>query len=167
MHYRILQGTHSADGTHIGFHFGRKSMERTIKFHSTCKYEIEDADQFDINKVYGFSEGYHHHNSARFGWRYNKYSNDIELLAYVYNDGKRIQEWQKDILIKRVKLDQEVKTKIEIFRNKYVFSATNSLGTSICEMPRGRWTLPFGYKLFPYFGGDKTAPHDMYIEVSK
>lgn len=165
MHYQIKKGSHYTEGFHFGVHFGKRTVSKTIKFHSTCLYNLNSSNQYDINKLYGFSEGYHHHNSARFGWRCDKESNLIELLAYVYVDGKRIHEWEMDILIRKVKCDSAIDTKIEIFKDHYLFSVVTSYGTSTRKMPRGKMCIPIGYDLFPYFGGNCTAPQNMFIEL--
>ena len=59
-----------------------------VYFFPNCTYQLsENYDQ--VNKLYGFSEGFHHWNSARTGWRCVDGEN-IELLAYSYINGKRI-----------------------------------------------------------------------------
>lgn len=167
MNYRILKGNHYNNERAVRLHFGKKPMKRIVKFHSSCFYDLKSEDQADINKLYGFSEGLHHYNSARFGWRANTITKEIELLAYVYCDGKRINEWNQPIFIRSVKCDQLIETEIKIFKEYYQFIVKTQYGESECKVKRGKRCLPIGYELYPYFGGNRTAPHDMYLEVSK
>jgi hypothetical protein len=64
------------------------------RFDSTAIYQSQVAEnQYDINKLYGFSDngGEHHHQySARFGWRWS--DGALRLFAYVYNAGKVVSE---------------------------------------------------------------------------
>ena len=57
-------------------------------FDSSCIYTIVNpVNQYDVNKLYGFSDCGSHHliNSARVGWRW---SNDsLRIFAFVHNDG--------------------------------------------------------------------------------
>src|SRR5687768_8161565 len=63
------------------------------RFDSSAVYTSATAsNQYDINKLYGFSDNnkHHHVNSARFGWRWS--DNALRLFAYVYNDEKVISK---------------------------------------------------------------------------
>ena len=60
-------------------------------FDSSCIYTIVNpVNQYDVNKLYGFSDCGSHHliNSARVGWRW---SNDsLRIFAFVHNDGAKL-----------------------------------------------------------------------------
>ena len=127
-------------------------------FNSSAIYESKDpVNQLDINKLYGFSDCNSHHqkNSARFGWRWN--NNSLEILAYVYNDGERKYQF-----ITTVPLDTEVNYSLKITDDSYQFFVDNSYvimdRTSNCD-------VGFHYLLYPYFGGDEPAPHDISISI--
>jgi len=44
----------------------------------------------DVNKLFGFGYGLHHIDSDRFGWRYNIEKNQVEIVEYCYEVGKRL-----------------------------------------------------------------------------
>ena len=46
-------------------------------------------DHLDVNKLFGMSYGFHHKNSARFGWRWDLEKNLVEILGYTYVNGVR------------------------------------------------------------------------------
>ena len=63
-------------------------MKFVVKFDSSAVYQTRLAEnQYDINKLYGFSDNNsdHHQYSARFGWRWS--GNALRLFAYIYNEG--------------------------------------------------------------------------------
>lgn len=131
-----------------------------VRFDSSAIYKtVSPGNQTDINKLLGFSDNNatHHEYSARFGWRWS--DNSLHLFAYVYNNGQRIfrelgtASFGKDILCE-----------IRVAKDHYIFSL-NGTGTS---MPRASTTaMAEGYKLFPYFGGDETAPHDITLWIEE
>lgn len=53
---------------------------------------------------------------------------------------------------------------IKIQSENYLFS----FGDTVVTMPRASTTTTgLGYKLFPYFGGDELAPHDVKILIKE
>lgn len=53
---------------------------------------------------------------------------------------------------------------ISVRNNEYIFSVNGNTIT----MPRTSTTLQAtGYKLFPYFGGNELAPHDIFIRIKE
>lgn len=138
-----------------------------VFFEKECAYKL--TDNFDqVNKLFGFSQGFHHWNSARIGWRCTDGEN-IELLAYSYINGKRI-----------IKPMIKCKTETWVFCNiqnkptKYVFKALTPNNQSITvSIDKDRklsiysFFKLFIYRLFPYFGGKISAPHDMSLCLTK
>ena len=59
---------------------------RTIKFNGDCRYHIDGEDQWDWSKLYGVFFGLRgiHHDSIRFGWRYNPNTQKIEICRIMY-----------------------------------------------------------------------------------
>lgn len=112
--YRILKGSHYCDKTSIT-PFAGKSMSFNVKFDSSAMYSCTDpANQNDINKLVGFTEGSDNHkNSARIGWSWN--NNALQLYAYAYVDGERISEH-----ISAVSIDVPISISISINENKYL-----------------------------------------------
>jgi len=134
-----------------------------VYFFQNCTYKLtENYDQ--VNKLYGFSEGFHHWNSARIGWRCTDGEN-IELLAYCYINGERVI---KPMIT--CKPDSWIFCNIQNKTNKYVFKALSPNNQSITvsvdkDKSFSYYSLfkLFIYRLFPYFGGKISAPHDMNI----
>lgn len=130
------------------------------KFDSSAIYTTAlPSSQSDINKLYGFADNnmFHQIFSARFGW--NWLSDGLHLWAYDYNNGVRDF---KDL--GTIAIGKEINCSIKVLPNNYVFSVdgkeTLMLRTS--PTPTG-----VGYKLFPYFGGHETAPHEVVILVKE
>lgn len=155
--YIIPKGKHYSKGVHFGY-FHSKVMSIKAKFDSSAIYTNKlPANQEAINKLYGFSDCWsgHHKNSARFGWRYlNK---KLELMAYVYSGKQRSY-----IKLGDLELDKWQEMKISVSSAKYIYT----FNEKTFEMPRGcKSKNANGYKLFPYFGGDETAPQEIKIEI--
>ncbi len=131
-----------------------------VKFDSSAIYKsITPENQFDINKLYGFADNNSGHQqfSARFGWRWS--DNALRLFGYVYNNGVRDS---KEIAV--VNIGAENNCSIKISAGSYIFSINGKTET----LPRTS-TIPtaIGYKLYPYFGGDEYAPHDIFIWIKE
>ena len=130
-----------------------------VQFDSSARYQTVDKNnQADINKLYGFSDctSFHQTNSARFGWRW--LNNQLEIFAYTYQNQVRQEKF-----IKAVDLNKAYTYELEALDNKYIFK----LDDKIVEMPRGCTGNPVKYKLFPYFGGDEAAPHEIKIRIKE
>jgi len=128
-------------------------------FDESAIYETENPiNQYDINKLLGFSDcnSHHHTHSARFGWRWLDGSLDIHAYAYV--NGERITE-----RIGIVELNQAYNYELSFSDRAYYFSLQ---GYPTVTIPRVN-TCNYGiyYMLFPYFGGDESAPHKVSIKI--
>ena len=129
-----------------------------VKFDSSAIYTSKQAvNQYDINKLYGFSDNdaHHHQFSARFGWSWTK--NALHLYAYVYNEGV-----VNKTALTTVAIGAENRCSISISGTNYIFSVNETK----VSVPR-KSTMPAakGYLLYPYFGGDETAPHNITIQI--
>jgi hypothetical protein len=135
-------------------------MKFTVRFDSSAIYQsVSPENQYDINKLYGFSDndGNHHQYSARLGWRWS--DNALRLFAYVYNAGEVSSRE-----ITTIAIGEEVNCSIVISGASYIFKV-NEL-TEI--LPRSATTAKGkGYQLYPYFGGDEPAPHDVVIGIKE
>jgi hypothetical protein len=155
--YVISQGTQSASQNAYKA-VNASEMNFTVKFDQTAVYQTKlTENQGDINKLYGFSDNNqeHHQNSARFGWRW--YNNKLEILAYVYNNSVMSYKY-----LGTVAIGTEANCRIKVAGNQYVFTLNGTQTT----MPRASATeLGVGYQLYPYFGGDELAPHDIHVWV--
>jgi hypothetical protein len=157
--YNIVQGQHSSDKSTF------KSVELTtldfiVKFDITAIYQSKTGEnQYDINKLYGFSDNNsdHHQFSARIGWGWN--DGALRLYAYVYNEGKMTSKE-----LAAIPIGAEVTCSIKVEGNQYVFTVNGKTG----NMPRlSKTPTAQGYMLYPYFGGDETAPHDVHVWIKE
>ncbi|QMU28276.1 hypothetical protein [Adhaeribacter radiodurans] len=155
--YVIPENNHYTNNN-IGLVTSNK-LKFIVKFDKSAVYITKDkGNQADINKLYGFSDcgSDHQSNSARFGWRW--YNNQLEILAYTYKNQTRNEEF-----ITAVELNKEYEYELEALDGKYVFK----LDGKTVEMERGCSGNSNKYKLFPYFGGDETAPHNITILIKE
>lgn len=166
--YNIKKGYHSPSGFHFAFTF-KKNVSFKCKFDKSCLYgDLGDGDTYDINKLCGFSTTWFHHNqSGRIGWRCLD-GKTIQIVTYSYNAGNREQK-ETDIL-GNVKPNEEFVVSITDNEDSYIYSfeKLNEAGSYIRAFDRKQkdWFI-FHYLLHPYFGGNKTAPHDMKISVQR
>ena len=154
--YLIRQGQHYCDKNTLQS-VSVSEMKFFAKFDQSAIYQtIDPYNQYDVNKLWGFSEGFNNqYNSARIGWAYN--DGALRLYGYVYSKGVRyFQE------ITTVLPGQEISCSIKVSGSIYILSAN---GISV-TLPRGSTTTKAnGYQQYPYFGGDEVAPHDISIFI--
>ena len=135
-------------------------LKYQVLFDNTCKYELPKEDQEDINKLFGYTLGFNHHkDSARFGWFYQ--DKTIHLHAYVYDNGVR-----KSKLIKNLDLNTQYVLTLVDEGDNWLFSVNDGwcvIGS--VKIPKS-CEFKYGYKLWPYFGGNNTAPHDITIQMN-
>lgn len=130
-------------------------------FDSSAIYQTKDpVNQLDINKLYGFSDNqtFHQYYSARFGWRW---SNDsLRLFGYCYNNSVR-----SFVELCTIRLKHFDTCVISIKDGNYMFRVNGKLKGKI---QRAATILkPYGYKLYPYFGGTEPAPHTVKIYIKE
>jgi hypothetical protein len=156
-YYTIRAGHHSADGN-IYKYIETRELKFSVKFDSSAVYQsVSPINQYDINKLYGFSDNNtkHHEFSARFGWRWS--DNALRLFAYVYNNGIVTSKE-----VGSVTIGKEISCSIKVYESAYIFT----LGEITQHLPRASTTpVAKGYLLYPYFGGDEAAPHDINIWI--
>lgn len=152
--YKIRAGQHYCDQNTLKS-ISTSQMNFVARFNTSAIYTTALAvNQYDINKLWGFSEGYNHqYNSARVGWRYS--DNALRLFGYVYSKGTRYSQE-----ICTIPFDTDISCSIKLNGTTYLITAN----TTTVTLPRGSTTTKAsGYQLYPYFGGDETAPHDITI----
>ena len=157
--FLIKEGNHYHTGIDGGWG-GRRYLARQAYFYADTAYEsVTPANQFDINKLTGFSDCgavfSNHNNSARFGWNWDPITKMIKLHAYTYVNGDRQYSYIKSVPLKTV-----VTLSLTLDGYFYIFQAD----AVTVKMPRHcDSNRAWGWLLFPYFGGDETAPHNMHI----
>ena len=176
--------------THAPFRLPRilikpEALRYEVEFTESCRYRFGTDDDADVNKLFGIAfitwdsfwfviknllKGkvveLHHYNSIRWGWRYDALSGRIEILEYCYVNGERrinyffscgFNEAWRMCILKRfefmgfIHFDFFSRRGIKTYLNDK-FSFPN---TWLC------------YELHPYFGGNRTAPHDMDIKMKR
>jgi hypothetical protein len=134
-------------------------LEFDAMFDESAIYLHEQSGfQDSKNKLMGFSDcnSLHHKNSARFVWQW--FNDRIEIYAYCYVDGVRIEEYVGVADINRFH-----RYSITLEPDSYRFSMD---GQHQVRIGRGA-TCETGvyYKLWPYFGGSVPAPHTVRIHI--
>ena len=155
--FTIKKGQHFAEGNAYKA-VELSEMKFAVKFDSTAIYRTAASEnQYDINKLYGFSDNNadHHQYSARFGWRWS--NNALRLFAYIYNNGSVLSKE-----LKAISLGTEVTCSIIVTSTSYIFTVDGvSQGLPrLASTPKAK-----GYQLYPYFRGDETAPHDVNVYI--
>ncbi len=129
-----------------------------VVFDSSCIYTNADPrNQADINKLWGFADSgtFHQINSARFGWNWQ--DGKMHLHAYCYVHGER--QYRE---LGTVPLNKAQDCAVQVLPGRYIFTLNGKSDT----VRRGsEETVARGYLLYPYFGGDETAPHEVRIRV--
>lgn len=165
MTFRIPRGRHRALPLRFGFWWRRKSFTWQVKFTESCRYDPQNDDQGDTNKLIGI--GYlpgHHKDSARFGWRYDTKTEQVEICAYCYVNGRReIQHVCYCMIGQQYDLHLKVLSTCYYLAVHYK-SDVRSIGHAWVNHNHNK---KFMYRLGSYFGGNKVAPHDMFIELKK
>lgn len=185
MVFKIRKGKHNSTPFKFWVWCRKKTFNWRVKFYTECIYEVNGVDQSDTNKLCGVGylsklrlikhkyfnrfwfytfEPMHHTDSARFGWRYHAQKNQMELLAYCYVNRNRVI---KSICF--VDIAAEYRLRLEINNGVYVFKCLDSEIDHIIGMAmvNSRNFKNIKYMLRPYFGGNLTAPHTMYINLLK
>lgn len=146
---------------HVVSYFNLLSTKYKVSFSKNCIYKIDGPDQYDINKIFGVGLLNHEKNSARFGWR--SVGSKIEISWYVHDDGRILTEKMLN-----VDPEEEIELELNLKNDSYEFIVELGSGEkaskTVSRTKDGFFKL-FIYKLFPYFGGNKTAPHDMSIKM--
>jgi hypothetical protein len=165
MTFRIPRGRHRARPLRFDCWWRKTSFAWNVKFTDSCRYDLGNTDQYDINKLCGI--GYlpgHHKDSARFGWRYWADRKAIELWAYCYVNGRRE--------IKQIcfcEIGKVYRIRLQVLAQSYYFDVyepdlITSSGIVTVEHYHSK---KFKYRLGTFFGGNQVAPHDIKIELEK
>ena len=138
------------------------SITKRFKFTESTIYYFDDDDQYDVNKLFGFSVGMHHNNSVRFGWRPNSDLSKIEIVGYEYHNKLRIPT----IPICEINLNSWYEFGLKYnHKTGYIeYYVTDGDYTNSLQHPiKLKSKINLGYKLDLYFGGNKPAPHKIII----
>ena len=158
--YTIPAGEHSS-GSFLN-HPDDSKISFQFILDESAYYETEiPENQHDVNKIYGMSDfGVRHQKySIRLGWRY--INNELQLCWLRHEQG--IHSSAK---IKIIEPDVIYNASIDIKTFYYVIVIDNDT-TLVRRRPEGNWGLLRRYYLYPYFGGNEYAPHDITIKIKE
>jgi hypothetical protein len=132
-------------------------------FDASCLYNINEHENYDINKLFGFSTTYNHQNqSARVGWRCLD-GKTLEIVTYSYNN----REFRGEKILGRVKPNEKFICTIEDIESHYVYRFEKD-GYILSQMDEKKPDkVLFHYLLYPYWGGNTLCPHDMKLYLRK
>ena len=155
----IRAGNHYADQRQMES-LQSNSLFFKARFDSTAIYDFESAYWQDSkNKLLGFSDcnSLHHVNSARYAWQWN--NNQLEIYAYCYVQGVR-----NEAFLGTVAIGETATYLLEINPHAYVFTFKDKR----LEIERKSDCNVGVYQmLWPYFGGQIPAPHDVRIYLKR
>lgn len=155
--FRIPKGEHRSTSS-VEFLQSSSLIFEAI-FDSTAIYKTKDPiQQFSTNKLLGFADcnSFHHENSARFGWQW--LNDQLEILAYTYVNGEGIEEF-----IGTVEIGKTSNYQINITDDNYIFTLDDYPPVYMDRMKP--CDIGVYYMLYPYFGGQEVAPHDILIKI--
>jgi hypothetical protein len=120
----------------------------------TCEFIVPNIDKSDgVQKVCGFSRGWHHYNSIRLGIR--KEDTYIVLYFYAYINGKRVIQ-----RLGRFEIGELVKC--ELNWGSYIECKAND-GYAFRIAPKR--SLPIGYQLYSYAEKDGVEGIEVPINI--
>ena len=169
-----------------GEHFSTEPIYRLSKssrffkgyFTDSCRYDLGDSDQYDINKLFGIgcvnrgSLNKTHvkrrievlkDTSIRLGWRYSLESKKIELFAHMYVHGLRRQ-----VMLCSVGIGEIFSSRVSIGKDYLLVHVCDESGLIIGQHkekianPKSTW---FMLTMGAYFGGNRTAPNNILIHT--
>ena len=161
--YTIKQGNNYCNGLNFKLHNNSHQLNFKANLSSNCLYHFGDVDDQDINKVYGVTWGLtNDNNSFRIGWNCEANNGKIQYFAYMHFDGVMddemlFEEYPETIINFHIEFDREL-DKIKVFR-------LDGIPTAYYVNYQFEDVSTIGYYNFPYFGGNKVAPHLMNIGI--
>jgi hypothetical protein len=166
MIYRIPLGKHYARPWRFAIWWNRQQFGWKVIFTDSCRYDLQNDDQLDTNKLcgVGYFPGFHHKDSARFGWRYNTATGLIELLAYCYVSKERIIK-----PIATCEIGKVYELELHTGDNLYSLSVWDPEGERFAGYVSVKYShmKKLQYGLWPYFGGNQEAPREIKIQLDK
>lgn len=176
----IPKGTHSSLQM-PEFKHNVKFMSFSARLDQSNVFDLNNSDDQDVNKLFGLSFGLfpsflpfpsltgkgkyiiapaHHVNSYRIGWNYLKGTNQFRLYHYWYNKGVRHFKYLCEVAV-----GKEFTINLSFHRGDNLIWCDLYIGKTkmVSEgvVFNFKDVSKFSYKLFPYFGGNNPAPHDM------
>lgn len=147
----------------FGWYYDHKVFLITFKFSNECWWDTpRNLDDYDLNKLAGVMFGKTYRNSVRLAWRPNfDKPNAISLYGYVYDECRDERTFKH---LCDVPTNQEYMCYLNLYDpEEYTF---NLLGVGNFKMDNNTDDKKIQKKLYPYFGGNNTAPRKMSVWMS-
>ena len=161
--YLIKKGNHYAQISIFDrlFNIGWKVKQIAVnfKFSKECWWAPpRNPDDHDLNKLCGISYGLNDHsNSVRFAWVPDFTQNGvINIFGYVYDE---LSSGHVSKFIAAVKVEEVHTGLIKVVGNQYMLM----IGITTINMDNTHGDPNLCFRLYPYFGGNNTAPCNMVI----
>jgi hypothetical protein len=156
--YQIKQGQHRSGWYFTPFHCCQL-MGGHFSLNANCWYDRQQVGGH-LNKLVGFSYLHHHWQSIRLAWRPDPAEDQFELWLYTYIRGQR---HMTKIMTAEAWADYKFSLMQLHTGTMGAVVGRRKRGCTSAEI-KGKVSFPWtGYTLYPYFGGDPTAPHEMDI----
>jgi hypothetical protein len=158
--YTVKAGKHDFTPSPLPFPASAKTLQGSAKFMPSCWYDNLGEDNADWNKlagVYRWSDFKKNENAFMLAWRPDTKIKDLfELCLYENIQGRNVP---KESAIYKVKSGQVFNFMLAEMNGRYLLYVDNILlGTQANDL-RYRTVG----KISTWFGGNRTAPHDMHI----
>jgi hypothetical protein len=161
--YKIKKGDHYCNANIFErlFAIGWKVKQLSVNFRLAreCWWAPpRNSDDKDLNKLVGISYGLNDHsNSVRFAWAPDfEHNGTINIYGYIYDE---LSSGHVSKFIVAVNVETVNTGVIKVVGNQYVLT----VGTTSVSMDNTHGDPNLCFRLYPYFGGNNTAPNDMVI----
>ena len=155
--YTVKQGEHKSN-----FPLIQRGNEiyTQVLFSKSCMYDQQPTGMTGWNKLIGLMPGFNdiHKNSARWVWRYNHGSREIDLATYTYVNTERVIVHQISTPLEQW-IELYVGYDKKLTKWVYGYKGADIGGFVRCPEFKDKnfWWLGL------YFGGNSTAPHDITV----
>jgi len=161
--YTVRAGQHDFTPSPLPIPGEARTLEGTAKFMPSCWYDNLGEDQSDWNKlagVYKWSDVVKNKNSVILAWRPDIKTRDMfDLILYENIDGANVP---KESGVYKIKAGEEFRFMFAELGGQYLLYVNGTLlGTQANDID-----YKVIGKISAWFGGNRTAPHDMHIYMN-
>jgi len=161
--YRVKQGRHDFTPSPLSLPGEARSFDGTAYFDPSCWYNSLGDDNADWNKlagVYRFADIVKSRNAFILAWRPDIKIKDVfELCMYENIQGANVP---KESAIYKVKANERFTFSLDEINGKYSLYVNNTL---LGTQQNGHNYKAIG-KIGAWFGGNRTAPHTMFLYMN-
>jgi len=174
--YVIKKGRHDS-GSHFALYYGQSKVayEWELTDSAIHFYPLGDENANDTHKVAGESFGNHMMDSVRTGFQNNNKQKRTNLINYMHNGGVTTYKRVGTVRTRT----RYLTTREHLFdQNKFILTTIEkNTGISVLEEHGTGIIVPSltidfkypsiraGFRLWPYWGGQHTAPHNVTIKL--